>query len=171
LRSFQTAAGPSATAMTYACGDIFYHNLRRIYLAIIYTSDVSEFFCKCVWKNINVHNDPPPPSPCAVFVRRIIWLRPIVRRQRRNYNAKRATSLAVFCNRRCIIVYPRKLLRRHGEPRKENGNDNEKKKKKMFLLFSRPAGPREISALSVVCERRRACASVGSCSRRRQCLS
>lgn len=132
-------------------------------------NDVSKLFCKCVWKIINVHDEPPPP-PCAVFFRRIIWLRPIVRR--RNYNAKRATSRAVFCNRRCIIIYPCKLLRRHGEPRKESGNDNEKKKKKMFLLFSRPAGSREISALSVVCERRRACASVGSCSRRRrQCLS
>lgn len=41
----------------------------------------------------------------------------------------------------------------------------------MFLLFSHPAGSREISALLSVCERRRACASVGSSSPRRQCLA
>jgi len=82
-----------------------------------------------------------------------------------NYNAKRTTSRAASF----VIV---NVIR---ESYYDDTTSQEKRVemimkrslKKMFLLFSRPAGSREISALSV-CEKRRACASVGSTSPRRQ---
>lgn len=46
-----------------------------------------------------------------------------------NYNAKRMTSRAVFCVRRCIIISVQAITATD-ESREESGNDNEKKLKK-----------------------------------------